>query len=31
MDEHVDIVKGSLIELQGSALPACYSDWLIAT
>jgi len=31
MDEHVDIVKGNFIELQGSALPVRYSGWLIAT
>jgi hypothetical protein len=31
MDEHIDIVKENLIELQGNALPARYTDWLIET
>jgi len=31
MDEHIDIVKENLIEFQGNALPARYTDWLIET
>jgi hypothetical protein len=31
MDEHIDIVKESIIEFPGNALPARYTDWLIET